>query len=75
MGSGESRVHFPKGGVKGTAATAAKAMRSNAETVAVCVLRVCRRNNFDHSGTSFLSELDTRNNHEKKHFGRSETNY
>jgi hypothetical protein len=55
MGSGESRVHFPKGGVKGAAATAAKVMRTNAKTLTVCARWGAEKETFSHSGTSFLS--------------------
>src|SRR5229473_4311140 len=66
MGSGESRVHFPKGGVKGTAATAARAMRTATETVNVRAARVARNDIFAIAGIPFLTiELDTLENFQK----------
>jgi hypothetical protein len=43
MGSGESRVHFPKGGVKGAAAAVARATRTTTERVNVRAARVAKR--------------------------------
>jgi hypothetical protein len=66
MGSGESRVHFPKGGVKGAAATAARAMRTTTETVNVCAARVATNETFAIAGIPFLTiELDAMENFQK----------
>src|SRR5882672_8545900 len=43
IGSAESRVHVPIGGVKETAATAAKAMRTKTTPAAVCAVRFAEK--------------------------------
>jgi hypothetical protein len=66
MGSGESRVHFPKGGVKGAAATAARAMRTTTETVNVRAARVATNDTLAIAGIPFLTiELDAMENFQK----------
>jgi hypothetical protein len=59
MGSGESRVHFPKGGVNGTAATAASAMRTNMVAADARAARVAKEDTLTIAGIPFLTiELD-----------------
>src|SRR5229473_3158601 len=60
MGSGESRVHIPKGGVNGTAETAARAMRINTVTADARAARVAKEDTLTIAGIPFLTiELDT----------------
>jgi hypothetical protein len=60
MGSGESRVHFPKGGVNGTAAIAARAMRTNTVMANACAARVAKEDTLTMAGIPFHTiELDT----------------
>src|ERR1700674_89210 len=66
MGSGESRVHFPKGGVNGTAATAARAMRTNTVTADTRAARIRRADTLTMAGIPFLTiELDTTENFQR----------
>src|ERR1700694_3000632 len=60
MGSGESRVHFPKGGVNGTLATAARAMKTNTVRADARAARIAREDTLTIAGIPFHTiELDT----------------
>src|SRR6267378_5259059 len=60
MGSGESRVHFPKGGLYGTAATAARAMRTNTVTTDARAARVAKQGTLSIAGIPLLRANWTR---------------
>src|ERR1700674_437853 len=60
IGPGESRAHFPKRGVNGTAATAARAMRTSVVTADARAARVAKEETLTIPEIPFLtSELDT----------------
>jgi hypothetical protein len=63
MGSGESRVHFPKSGVKGRAATAARAMRTITKKANARAARVAKKDTLTIAGIPFLTiELEAMEN-------------
>ncbi len=66
MGSGDSRVHFPKGGVNGAAATTARAMRTHTATADARAPRVAKEDTLTIAEIPFLTiELDTMENFQK----------
>src|SRR5208282_549839 len=70
IGSATTRVHFPKGGAKEMAATAAKAMRIKADTPAVCAVRFEKRPLIITRLPSLLTNRTQKQSH-GAHLGRS----
>src|ERR1039457_5575483 len=66
IGSTESRVHFPKGGVKETVAIAAKAMRTNADTLAVCAERDAEKETLVIAALPSLTKLPGHKNNTRR---------